>query len=559
MSFDINYFTAITPRKKGAITIYTYDASAVGDSIADVTTANYFPVGGLANVDIEPQDTVHVYATDGPYEVQLVGGVASVVSSPIFNIQAMGADKTGSVDASDIIIKAFQAASENLGAVYIPAGEYLVTKSLGKYTKAFKIYGDGPTKSVIKLDPDMTGWALEFKETGFVVSGWTRDDDTIIYNNEVSGVTLNEFSIVGDRTNSAAQGGVRFLDRNDNISFKDFWVQFCSLGGFDCGILEDRTVAYIRESDFYNLQVRMCGDRTNPAMRISAAGSGDATNQVNFYGLKVVWPFGEALQIENESTANEIRRLYFYGCMLHGQEVAVGTGKDLGAIIGDISAVNFYGLRCNSAESGAFSLAIRQDGSGNYPTDVFAQISVTNAHGGGVYIEGGRKHRIVSDGILTDENELEIDSGVDGFITIENAQDSWSTSIDANALAKWVSTHYSEVDIPARFERIKLGSDSLFQPEIIPYAGTPEGNVSGPSGSLVPNRQGSAERNSDQLWSKFSGTGATGWYAVQFIVAGTTAQRPSSPTDNQMYIDTTIGKPIWYIGGAWVDATGAAA
>lgn len=558
MAFNQYNLERVHDQSRGGFDLFVYHHDT--DTISDITASGYFDETkfGFKSPGNNPK-LIKVQCADGPYEVQLVGGVASVVSSPIFNIQAMGADKTGTADASDIIIKAFQSASEHLGAVYIPAGEYLVTKSLGKYTKAFKIYGDGPTKSVIKLDPDMTGWALEFKETGFVVSGWTRDDDTIIYSNEVSGVTLNEFSIVGDRTNSAAQGGVRFLDRNDNISFKDFWVQFCSLGGFDCGILEDRTVAYIRESDFYNLQVRMCGDRTNPAMRISAAGSGDATNQVNFYGLKVVWPFGEALQIENESTANEIRRLYFYGCMLHGQEVAVGTGKDLGAIIGDISAVNFYGLRCNSAESGAFSLAIRQDGSGNYPTDVFAQISVTNAHGGGVYIEGGRKHRIVSDGIFTDENELEIDSGVDGFITIQNAQDSWSTSIDSNALAQWVSTHYSEVDIPARFERIKLGSDSLFQPEILVGVGSPEGAVSAPTGSLYVNRQGSADRNSDQLWMKFSGTGATGWYPCQAVITATTANRPASPTNGQILIDETLGRLIFSLNGSWYNADGTAA
>ena len=42
----------------------------------------------------------------------------------------------------------------------------------------------------------------------------------------------------------------------------------------------------------------------------------------------------------------------------------------------------------------------------------------------------------------------------------------------------------------------------------------------------------------------------------------TTANRPvvgfsGGPTDGQMYFDTTLGKPIWYFGGSWVDATGA--
>lgn len=37
---------------------------------------------------------------------------------------------------------------------------------------------------------------------------------------------------------------------------------------------------------------------------------------------------------------------------------------------------------------------------------------------------------------------------------------------------------------------------------------------------------------------------------------GATGSRPSSPSTHQPYFDTTIGKPIWYNGTNWVDATG---
>lgn len=40
--------------------------------------------------------------------------------------------------------------------------------------------------------------------------------------------------------------------------------------------------------------------------------------------------------------------------------------------------------------------------------------------------------------------------------------------------------------------------------------------------------------------------------------SGTTASRPTSPFTAQSYYDTTLGKPIWYDGANWVDATGAA-
>ena len=41
--------------------------------------------------------------------------------------------------------------------------------------------------------------------------------------------------------------------------------------------------------------------------------------------------------------------------------------------------------------------------------------------------------------------------------------------------------------------------------------------------------------------------------------SGTTAQRPTKNLwAGRPYFDTTLGKPIWYEGPGWVDATGAA-
>lgn len=38
---------------------------------------------------------------------------------------------------------------------------------------------------------------------------------------------------------------------------------------------------------------------------------------------------------------------------------------------------------------------------------------------------------------------------------------------------------------------------------------------------------------------------------------GTTAARPTTVSTGYMYFDTTLGKPIWWSGAAWVDATGS--
>ncbi len=37
---------------------------------------------------------------------------------------------------------------------------------------------------------------------------------------------------------------------------------------------------------------------------------------------------------------------------------------------------------------------------------------------------------------------------------------------------------------------------------------------------------------------------------------GVGGSRPGTPAIGQFYFDTTLVKPIWYSGSAWVDATG---
>ena len=45
---------------------------------------------------------------------------------------------------------------------------------------------------------------------------------------------------------------------------------------------------------------------------------------------------------------------------------------------------------------------------------------------------------------------------------------------------------------------------------------------------------------------------------LKYQESGTTAERPlNGLTDGDYYMDTTLGKPIWYLSSGWVDATGA--
>lgn len=60
------------------------------------------------------------------------------------------------------------------------------------------------------------------------------------------------------------------------------------------------------------------------------------------------------------------------------------------------------------------------------------------------------------------------------------------------------------------------------------------------------------------------GLGWTAWlekigrFACSVSESGTTANRPTANLwIGRPYFDTTLGKPVWYDGTNWVDATGA--
>lgn len=89
------------------------------------------------------------------------------------------------------------------------------------------------------------------------------------------------------------------------------------------------------------------------------------------------------------------------------------------------------------------------------------------------------------------------------------------------------------------------------------FSGTffPQGVVSAANGSLYLRNTGSY---GIQIYIKTGVNGSVnGWVALQMRESGATGSRPTAIQAGQFYFDTTLGKPIWYDGSQWVDATGA--
>lgn len=68
------------------------------------------------------------------------------------------------------------------------------------------------------------------------------------------------------------------------------------------------------------------------------------------------------------------------------------------------------------------------------------------------------------------------------------------------------------------------------------------------------------EERSQKEWNRKARDAVNGLIR-RLAGAGTTAQRPTSPTDGQMFYDRTLRKPIWWSSedGAWKDAAGGLA
>lgn len=86
---------------------------------------------------------------------------------------------------------------------------------------------------------------------------------------------------------------------------------------------------------------------------------------------------------------------------------------------------------------------------------------------------------------------------------------------------------------------------------------SPEGLVVGDIGDIAIRPAGGV---GSSAYMKETGNGtATGWVPLEGRRSGTTANRPTGLAASHAalsYLDTTLGKPIWWNGSAWKDATG---
>lgn len=121
---------------------------------------------------------------------------------------------------------------------------------------------------------------------------------------------------------------------------------------------------------------------------------------------------------------------------------------------------------------------------------------------------------------------------------------------------------FSQISVGTKYPRVQSALQLRFagaDREIHHLNQSPEGYLSASPGTLAIRNTGTTLL---MLYGKNSGTDSnTGWLPFMPVIGGATASRPAASGTGYrgfQYFDTTLGKPIWWSGTAWVDATGAA-
>lgn len=443
---------------------------------------------------------------------------------------------------------------------YAPAGRYLYDNKWGTLTHAIKIVGDGPRSTLFICSTTFSGETLEVNETLFN-GGYNDDLETVDLTLAKTGVNLEGFSIIGNRGSSSAQSGLLFSDRNDEVLIRDVYLQYLSGYGLKIGVLGSKTNAFMRESAFYNVQAIMCGSSTEPAITLQDDGAGDGTNQIDFYNLRLEFPQGVGLRVENNSTANPLRRINFFSFMCHA-DTSSPPATDLIEIVGLCKSVNIWGLKANGVGAANYTMVFDQNQSGNVPTDCIIKGAISSG-GNGVWVKAGSDLDFDMQESAVTGNDLKVDDATHVSNSINYYSPTANTltfDIDTASAPRVNGRWYRGADVPLKVQKVVVaeGAESPGA-AFLAGQGSPEGVVTSGPGGLYLNRTGSAQRNSDSVYVKPQGSSNTLWVPLQEIRSGTTAQRSTDPTPYQQYFDTTLGIPVWYdsAAGHWVDATGS--
>lgn len=259
-------------------------------------------------------------------------------------------------------------------ALYFPAGNYLLNSTAMptcQFGCAFR--GDGPYSSAITVGKNYLGTSvLSWHNT------WRGGDTpqlgaTVAFSKLNSGAAVDGLGIIGNAYVATRVNGLQFYGRNDHVRISDFsgwYIGSCIRGGEVTG---GDLGASITESMFFNVRCENSGSTTQPAIFITASGTAEGNNELDFVNIALFGLRGEGFVIAPEASASNARAIRVVNLRAEngqrkppdnqGDLVRVGSTTSTTATVTNASFTNVWLSNASAQAAGAaFYCAFRVTG-----------------------------------------------------------------------------------------------------------------------------------------------------------------------------------------------------
>jgi hypothetical protein len=440
---------------------FTY-ANSPASTVPCTLTPTTSTIGGRATLGpVFPGQSCNITSdADGNYKVDSCNA-ANITAQNAVNLATMTAhdgvtDDSAGISTAVAIINA-AAASGIYECLYIPAGVYYVNAPVTQFAKFVPscATGDGKYHSFFKLGSGFSGPLFSVSDAWNVTNG--IPNDFYNYGSVFNGALFWGFTITGDIRNSG-QSGIAFYDNNDKAIFGDLSFEYINGPAIDIGTVLNNTgsgQAYMRDSKCYDLIFNYTGSTTAPAFHIggSTGTVGDATNEIECFGIRMVHPNTDGLVVDTASTLGSINKgtdnISLHGVSLEGNVNsgdlfrAGGTTNN-----GTVYNVHVYDYLCTNVQGYCFHLAgtsVTPSGASapnNFEFDGFTVTSV-NGTASAVKLDQGNNVTIKNykgNGSLVDD--LITGSAVAAPVRIENTGNAALTTSLANPKVVQITGQY---------------------------------------------------------------------------------------------------------------------
>lgn len=371
------------------------------------------------------------------------GSGTGATFSPLTNATGSfvyGTDDSAALAAAIGAVNAKQAAGVP-ATLYIPPGTYLIRSTPApSFTGTAGIVGDGPLKSVIRIDTPYSGDLFSWSQSNW--GDYPYNGTTPALASQFAGTFVSGIGVVGDLSAPSQQNAFVFYDRTNHLRMENVDVLYLNGRGFYAGVLKNATVGYLEESSLSHVKVFNAGTPSVAAVDISAVGGGSGDIVLN--GMQIYAPASVGLWLH--SSNNQMTNVWASGLRIEGLEHASNNNSgdllEIGDSSGSGAVVNLQVVSSTFIDPYPGSAAVHvlnPSGQGFASTGINISGSVQggDARGKGLWLSGASNSSYFMSTIGTTDYNVQVDSstfvGTNNTISTSSAPTSLTALVDGTS------------------------------------------------------------------------------------------------------------------------------